>query len=531
MIFLLALLLSWNTARADYYDDILSDAIAKLPMGQGLLCVRGDGTACTSDITQDPSYRKIVVFPTGYAAADYASFTQDFEKFVWNMSTIADDIYSTHYASRILYLGFWLAGGTLDQNGANFSAKIQKHPIRGKALTLQQSQIFTLVDSLHKLDPVLFDPWAVAVLYNSPDTDATPNASPPSFLRKSYGIARITRGTVYADAYTSTHELAHASLNFLDEYTEDGLQKKSIRMLDNFTELALFDGSWGGWVSSVRNLLGVYQYRISEILAANGNDNIDITRYPSRVYTPGYVSRSYDYEGGMFFGKGTFHDRGKNIMNTDENPQGSDDGFAYAHSDAQWDVIRTAFEHPDRAARPNDRIRAVGPFGSWRFEWGSTTHVMLFDADKNHRYQPTKQYDVQVGWWDRSWETCWKWGFIPYPCYDTKWVTVEKSVSPSIRLMKLNDTALYSIANIAQSLACDVGYDHIKSGGGDFDLCSQSLDQISNSFLPSLVFPTPYQDVAIPASHWMTKYFWRFRTRNSAYTSGWTGWSSFTRAL
>jgi len=158
----------------------------------------------------------------------------------------------------------------------------------------------------------------------------------------------------------------------------------------------------------------------------------------------------------------------------------------------------------------------------------------LCSHEKHHGFQATVRYDVQIGWYDRDWKTCWGGGVVPYPCYENKWVTFQKSQYPSARNIDLNHTALFKVAKLFQKLACHLGIDSIKPNSasqGKYDLCSQDLDSVTASFLPTMVFPMPYQDVSIPAKQWLTKYHWRFRTYNGSYHSGWTGWSSFTRAL
>src|SRR5207237_7750589 len=183
-------------------------------------------------------------------------------------------------------------------------------------------------------------------------------------LNRSYGVANYTRADLLQrGAYVPSHELAHAGLNYLDEYVEAGLQDLSIRQIDLATPLVLFDGSWGGFIAAINDLLGVYDYNLSEILSNNGNDNMATSAWPTTVYTPGYPSQSYPYEGGMFFGRGTFHAAGSNLMNRDFVMRGADDGFAYAHSSSQQQVINAAFG--GAAGRPNDRLRNAGPKNGW----------------------------------------------------------------------------------------------------------------------------------------------------------------------
>jgi hypothetical protein len=57
------------------------------------------------------------------------------------------------------------------------------------------------------------------------------------------------------------------------------------------------------------------------------------------------------------------------------------------------------------------------------------------------------------------------------------------------------------------------------------------LATLSTSFLPTVDFMTPYQETEVPASQWMTTYYWRFKTDNGSQQSGYTGWSSFFRSF
>jgi hypothetical protein len=210
--------------------------------------------------------------------------------------------------------------------------------------------------------------------------------------------------------------------------------------------------------------------------------------------------------------------------------RGPDDGFAYAHSPDQQRVIDLAFGNSHRT-RPNDRLLNAGPVSGWPLAFGSTTHVMLRDADMFHQFQPTQSYSVQVGWYERNWKVCWA-AFIPYPCYDSVWTTAQKTVGKSVRSIDLKMSAAYGLASLAQNLLCELGITEINmSGGGKFQLCQQDLNTITDAFLPTVKFNIPYRDLDVPASQWMTTYWWRFSTNNGSWQSGWTGWSSFFRSL
>src|SRR6266496_3904440 len=44
--------------------------------------------------------------------------------------------------------------------------------------------------------------------------------------------------------------------------------------------------------------------------------------------------------------------------------------------------------------------------------------------DKLDHFQGTQYYVVQVGWWERTWHTCWA-SIFPYPCYTYNWRTAQ----------------------------------------------------------------------------------------------------------
>lgn len=497
--------------------------------GEKTWCVRGDGAACSSADWSNPHKKQVMVLPAGFTDSEYDVFRQEFTKMVSVVSSgEAGSAYSSQHRSRLLYVGYWTPGDALNTEHTRFGAKVFAHPIRGTALTLRQGEVIDVVNG-YRTENSQFKPWAVLVVFNTMDDEVTPNASPPTLLGTGYGIAKLTRGDLDRP-YTTVHELGHAGLNFLDEYVEGGFQSVNINTLDYLTPVALLDGSWGGWVAAVENLLGLYQYKVSDTLAANGYDNVDVTRYPSRVYTPGFYSNAYEHEGGMFFGRGTYHDAGDNVMNSGNVVRGAGDAFGYAHSPAQQGVVRMAFGQSDGAPRPNDRIRNAGPMGDWNLKFGSTTRVMMFDADKEHHFHPTRQYEVQVSWQERSWETCYQWG-VSYPCVKEKTVTAQRAFTPVRRTLSLKGSVLAGLASLTQNVACWLGYEQIQSGDSTFQLCELSVEEMTSAFLPSMVFPMPYQDAEVPASQWFTTYRWRFRTHNGTHHSGWTGWSEFYRVF
>ncbi|MBS2023892.1 MAG: hypothetical protein JST92_15925 [Deltaproteobacteria bacterium] len=506
-------------------------SIANLVIDPNFVCRRGDGVVCTKTDLANPWYKQVLILPSGFAPTESGAFFTDFDRTVSliSNSSTAGTAWSVQKRSQTLYVGYFIGGGALGASNALFGGLVAPHPIRGYALSLSQDAVYSQVSSLRATGYAALNPFATIVMFNTFQTPITANASPPSLVHKSFGVAKFTRQDINErGAYVPSHELAHAGLNYLDEYIEGGFQDLSIKQIDVATPLALFDWTWGGFVNAISNMLGVYDYNISDILANNGNDNITTQRYPTTVGTAGYWGQDYAYEGGMFFGRGTWHQAGNNLMNSSSVMRGSDDGFGYGHSASQQQVINDAFN--GSTSRPNDRIRTAGPKNGWPLALGSQTTVMLFDGDKNHHFHPTQTYTVQVGWYERVWKTCWA-VFVPYPCYDDVWHTAEKQVWNEWRTIDLKLTSAYGIAKLAQKLVCAAGVNEIPTNGGKIRLCDTNLDTMANNFLPTLSFPVPYQSVQVPASQWFTTYWWRFSTNNGAIQSGMTGWSSFYRSF
>jgi hypothetical protein len=492
-------------------------------------CKTASGATCTNEQLHNPYYKQILFFPAGFADSERDTWWSEFDRTNTLMTGgDAGDVWSVRKKSQLLFIGYFLASAPINDPNAIFGASIPRHPVRGWATSLRQDDVYAKVEQLKGEIPGL-NPIGVGVLFNSFQTGVTANAGPPNFVQKAYGIAKWTRNDLNERGpYLPCHELGHAAISFLDEYIEAGFENLNIRSVDVLTPTVIFDFTWSGFWTALSNALGIYSYKISEVLANNGNDNITLSPWPSTVNTTGYTGENYAYEHGMFFGLGTFHQRGKNLMNGNNGARGPDDGFAFSHSQGQGRTIDTAFD--GWARRPNDRLRTAGPINGWPLSLGSTTHVLLHDGDKNNHWQPTASYTVQVGWYERHWHTCW-WGFIPYPCHDDVWSTAQRSVNPSVRSIDLKISFAFGLANIVQQIACGVGYTEYKNGDNTIRLCDANLDTLASQFLPTLKFPMPYQDADVPASQWMTTYWWRFGTINKNWGSGYTGWSSFFRSL
>jgi hypothetical protein len=489
------------------------------------MCTRWNGTACAPGDMTNPSFRQILLLPAGYQEADRAQFWSDFATFRNKMAN-SGTVWSTQKRDRILWIGYFLPGDALGPS-ANFGAYIAPHPVRGLALTLSNQGVYDKVDELKATALTTLNPMGTMVIFNAiPTEKVTANAAPPSFTGKSFGIAKMTRGDL-GTGYIASHEMAHASLNFLDEYVEAGMEDLNIHSIDALTPLVIFDGSWAGAWLAINNLIGRYDYRMSDVLAGNGNVNIATQSVPSTVYSPISAPMRYDYEGGMFFGRGTFHMMGDNLMNDDHVVRGAGDSFAYAHSGDQQEQIETAFG--DQAYRANDRLRAAGPLTDWIPSLGSSTHVLWYDGDKLNHAHGTQAYAVEVGWYDREWYTAW-WGPFPYPAYNDVWKSALKYVYPQKHTINLAASAAYNLADLLQGIVCESGMITEVKG---FKLCLQPISQMAPAFIPALnlIFETPYEETDIPNNQWFTKFWWHVATFNKTTPSGWTAWSSYYRAF
>jgi len=486
-------------------------------------CRDGLGRPCTAAQLADPlRYRQVLVYPGGFQSHERSVFETAFEKLLVSQVSGGDLHYSALHADQLLYLAFWVPGGAIGTVESSFGAAVVDHPLRGRALTLKQDKVIEFTDDLIRQQKL--DPWATAVLFNTTEP-VTSNAAPPSMIRKNYGIARFTLSTLDGD-YVPTHELAHAGLNFLDEYIESGFENTRAQSFDVLTSSLLFNRTSEGRSKGWSQLLQKSDIRVSEILVANGADNMDVSRYPSRVETEGYSPNEYEFEGGMFFGKGTWHDAGENLMNSVRAPQPGN-GFAFDHSESQKQVIHQVFVDPLNAPRPNDRIRAAGPPRGW-IGAGKTLDLVLFDGDKNHRFHPTLAYEVQVGWWTKVSDESSEAGTSSR---EKKWLSFEKRIPAKLETVELQTSRAMGLGKAVQRLVCAMGLGEISYGGEKLDACASPLEEVVDTLVPTVSFALPYQWVEVPAPQAFETYYWRFRTDNGTWKSGWTSWSKVRRGF
>lgn len=465
-------------------------------------CRRGGGGACDRLDLSDPRFRQILVLSTAYTDSSADRFWRDFDALIARMSLAAGDAWSAQKRDKILYVGYFTGGGPLGSSTATFGARIMRDPTGTPTLAVEVDDVHRFVDGQQEDLPSL-QPLGAAVLFQS-DDEVTPVASLPSFSSRPYGIARLTSRHIHS-GYIGTHELAHASLNFLDEYVAGGLETINIRRLDVLTPRLVFDA---------RPLprSGGYDYNLSEILAGNGPANLALRPDVTTARTPGTEPQRFEYEGGIFFGRGTFHDAGSNLMNSNQVQRGPGDGFAFDHSPSQQQFIDAVFG--DAPGRANDRLRNAGPVNGWP-DAEAAVDLLLYDADKNNSFHRTQHYQVQVGWFERGQSVQPQWRIETY--------TVP-AVQRTADLPFLGDDPE---EQLLLAVACRAGMTELSTGHNGRDVC----DGQNAAFLPTLRFYTPYETATVPASQSFTRYWWRFQTYNGRQHSGWTGWSSFYRSF
>jgi hypothetical protein len=485
-----------------------------------------------NDLRSSGSMRHVLVVPTGYTADDYQKFIDGFNKMVSDMGNLPEQVFTSKYRDRIVYIAHWLPGGTIDSGDANFSPTLYEHPVRGgRGISMNNRELIEAVDNFKAEHLSTSDPIGVMVVFNIDDDDVTANAVCPTFLGKPYGIARITHEDIIDDFgfatltwghYVPMHELGHGAINWLDEYIEDMLDGWDINTTDPLTGLLLPDGTWQGWNDAWETAISNYTIRTSEVLADNGSDNISLRRTTSRVDSPDFDALVYESSGGMFFPIGTRHDEGNNVMNDSllpdgETPKADGNRFAWDHSPQQDRLLDFVFGVTSEAPRPNDRIRCAGPMHNWLPQWGDQVRLLIFDADKNHRWHKTTKYEVEIGWWE------WDWGRG-----DWAWRTMTRNVTPSARDVDLSQAIAGDGLGVLRDVLVANGVSDIPTGeNASFNLAALSVEELVTTSLPAVKWPTPYQDVRVTLPIPAYQYYWRFRTYNGHHWSGFTGWSGF----
>lgn len=506
-------------------------------------CRTGDGRPCDEAVQGDISaYRQILVFPIGYQ--DRRFFQAEAEELRTDMVDIdiADiyDYYGETYKStmwssvhreRLLFLTYWVPGGAVDSDDTAFEGQLIDHPIRlgDYRLKVNESLVDGQVETLKESCPSL-DPISVVAFFDVTGLpEPTANATPPIYMKRSFGIARISNRFL-GYHYVPPHELGHAAMGWFDEYVEPSLRGVNVREFDRLSPLFIFDQ---GLVTAALDVLEIYNMEVSEILLANGADNVSLVENPGRVTPEGALgSEPYEQEG-AYFGAGVYR-----YMEDQENLMSAEWGVPdqYRQSPVQQRLMNTAFG--TGPVRTNDRLVNAGPPSGFALAVGPSWNVMLFDEDKNHRWHPTKRYDIEVQWKEQNWAICKMtvWPFSDYPCLKTETRTVRKSVEPTRELTSIDKNAIVKFGNWALALLCKRGDIMVSDlgieAGGDINLCEAGgIDSLlTETFFFKSVY-LPYQFATIPTPRPFTRYLWRFRSDNGVVESDWTNWSSLERGL
>lgn len=487
--------LGWDSLYNNTPGDARAGQVSSLAIWR---CQWWDGRDCTSSDLSNPRLRHIVILSSGYPDGSEERFWSDFRMMIDRMSSDqAGNVWSVQKRDKILYFGAYTGGGPLGFETATFGAHIIEDPVGVPTLAARDDEVYRFVEEAQMQMPWLH-PLGTAVLCLF-TAEVAPNAAPPSFVNKTYGVAKMSSGHILSGNYVPTHEMAHAALGFLDEYVEPGFENISIEQLEVLAPRLVFGSS--------ELPAGVYDYRMSEILAGNGPENLAVRRDVTTVRTPGIQPQRYEYEGGLFFGRGTFHDAGSNLMNSDYVQRGPRDGFAYAHSRSQQQFINAAFG--ESAYRANDRLRNAGPRDGWD-QAEATVDLLLYDADKNNSFHPTQYYQVQVGWRENH-----------------QWRSEIYTVPAQGRTANLTFRGDLHEEELLRLVACRAGMTDLSDQLNGFEVC----DRRNASFLPTFTFRIPYEVTSVPATQSFTRYWWRFSTYNGVQYSGWTGWSSFYRSF
>ena len=180
---------------------------------------------------------------------------------------VDNPLWTNQFKDRLMYISYWIQGGTIGSSSANFEAKLVQHPLRAnnRSLSTNLDLLDARVDELKERCPNL-NPATVNVLFdiNTADGTTTDNARFPSAPRsgrdeRSYGIAHIS-STKINNYYIGSHEYAHSLMNWLDEYPEGAVFKFECHWFRYFFSLLFF--STRGVQRRFSPLLGIYPMRL-----------------------------------------------------------------------------------------------------------------------------------------------------------------------------------------------------------------------------------------------------------------------------
>jgi len=544
-------------------------------------CIVGDTSPCGPQHLDDPEYYKQIVFlSSGYTEDQKALFYQDFlyaslsrmSKFeiekepadgiyrvrrsqILNPEekigvTYTNDEYLVDYSKvysvknrpRLVYIGWWLPGGPIGSSSERFGMKALNTPlpvraIEGTSPAFNTEKVYEEVSRLTQEQEGRLRPWSAVLIIQDRGSELRSLAK--LLIERPFNL--VAQSAVDTVNYLGYHEVGHSAFNFGDQYYSQFLLYVNFRWLDSLSPVLKILDTQGSASTAIENWAGGFDFKLTDILISIFDD-LDVTRYPSRVSTPSYTPTEFTYEGGFQFGVGVFHEKGLNIMNMMFGKSGEEDYMGEDHTTTQSKLIDnealgSSFQPGNRdvfgrafvrASRPNDRIRNAGPYNDTLVS-GTKTRILLSDADKHHRYHPTRKYEVQVGWYESEIRTCYNKRGLPYACSQNVWKTASKDVLPVKRKVKLSVQHINGLSPSLVNLFCN----HFQGTSSPAGVPNKCLDWDTSTLPLSDYFELmmPYQEVEVPTERMGTTYYWRFRTDNGKWQSGWTGWSTFKRTF
>ncbi|MBW2713332.1 MAG: hypothetical protein JRC77_06225, partial [Deltaproteobacteria bacterium] len=410
------------------------------------------------------------------------------------------------HRDKLLYFTYWVPGGTLGSPDAAFNGRMGDEA--DSMITADNDQMYATVDGLISACSGL-DPMAAVALFDIRDREgyARSNATFPGLHKYSYGLARIANARiVFGDI--GAHEIGHAGLNWGDEYVDSEYENLHVAEVDILTSFYI----WDRGPDVLLSLLGIYPYRMSEVFYANGKDNVSTVPNPGRVSALGGPPSEPLLHEGAWYGGGLFRHAQPSLMNN---------GWALNQSPPQTRQVNMAFGVGP--GRVNDRLVNAGPPSGYWLHTGPELRLMFYDEDKNHLFHPTESYDVQLFWTEARWATCQMtgWPFWFYPCIQTQSKFVQKTVAATPNKVNLDNSDLWAFGVWVVDLVCGVSDTFVLGGT---DMCTEEMSATGNSdtYLP-------YQDITVPTPTPHQNYYWRFRSDNGNFRSGWTNWSVVRR--
>ncbi len=472
------------------------------PLQLSSWCQLGNGKTCNwGEVNLN-----IAVLPAGYSVDDYQLFVADYKRLVSLLSSIDAPVFTSQYKQRIAYHGRWIPGGEVGSTSANFRAEITSVENLGKFLTLNQSMLSKKIGefSFYNLrNPYNLD--AVVVIYKTAVEDVRPLSTPAQFTKRNYGIMRISSQQL-SNGYIVSHEIGHAALNFLDEYSETGLGTDNITDLVIDPGLTRYDSIISLLIGKYPKFYEMYPLNFAEILADNGTRNTQTQILPLDV--------PFSAEGAALFEQGVYHSPDPSIM-------GRDESFSLEHNQAQTDVIEQTFGFSSK--KSNNRVKAIGPIDIWsKTSDGKIIPFMFYDANKNAHLNPTTAYEIQFIHEVRIWETCWASEIFPYPCYRTEWQSYIKQFYKENNWLELDGSTLASM-NLDNRL-CLIGAPDTYGNDVCKDLGNTPNNLNGFAFDYRVRLQLPYQTVNI-SSLKVAQYYWHIRTISAG---GFSTWSKYT---